>query len=58
MFLDEIVKLSIQLFLILFTLSVMYSRIRYGCHTIQQTIIGGGLGIILGNIIWKNKYIF
>ena len=57
MFLDEIVKLSIQLFLILFTLSVMYSRIRYGCHTIQQTIIGGGLGVILGNIIWKNKYI-
>jgi membrane-associated phospholipid phosphatase len=58
MFIDEIIKISIQIGLILFALSVMYSRVRYGCHTVQQTIIGGSMGLILGRIIWENRYIF
>lgn len=58
MFIDNLTKIFIQTGLILFALSVMYSRVRYGCHTVQQTIIGGSLGIILGRIIWENKYLF
>ena len=58
MFIDNLTKICIQIGLILFALSVMYSRIRYGCHTVQQTIIGGTMGILLGIIIWENKNIF
>ena len=58
MFINEMLKASIQFGLILFALSVMYSRVRYGCHTVQQTIVGGTLGIILGRIIWESRYIF
>jgi membrane-associated phospholipid phosphatase len=58
MFINEMLKALIQFGLIVFALSVMYSRVRYGCHTVQQTIVGGTLGIILGTIIWENKHIF
>lgn len=38
---------------------IMYSRIKLGCHTIQQVIIGGIIGIIFGyltNYFYK-KYL-
>jgi len=57
-FMNEMTKVFIQIGLVVFALSVMYSRVRYGCHTVQQTIIGGSLGVVLGFIIWENKYIF
>lgn len=35
--------------------SVMYSRVYLKCHTIQQIIVGGVLGIILGLQYYNNK---
>tara|TARA_B110000977_G_scaffold8761_1_gene11618 strand:+ start:2514 stop:3068 length:555 start_codon:yes stop_codon:yes gene_type:complete len=34
---------------------VMYSRVYFKCHTIQQVLIGGLLGGILGALYFKNK---
>jgi len=34
---------------------VIYSRIYFKCHTVQQVIIGGLLGGILGALYFKNK---
>ena len=34
---------------------VMYSRVYFKCHTVQQVIIGGLLGGILGALYFKNK---
>lgn len=39
---------------------VMYSRVYWSkCHTIQQVIVGGLIGTLLGYLIYKyKKYIF
>tara|TARA_R110001592_G_scaffold62934_2_gene192642 strand:- start:46 stop:600 length:555 start_codon:yes stop_codon:yes gene_type:complete len=34
---------------------VMYSRVYFKCHTVQQVLIGGLLGGILGALYFKNK---
>ena len=34
---------------------IMYSRIHNKCHTIQQTIAGCIIGLILGNLFFNNK---
>tara|TARA_B110001452_G_scaffold31857_1_gene24876 strand:+ start:2525 stop:3094 length:570 start_codon:yes stop_codon:yes gene_type:complete len=34
---------------------VMYSRVYFKCHTVQQVLIGGLLGCILGALYFKNK---
>jgi len=36
---------------------IMYSRVYSKCHTIQQTLAGSILGIILGNLFFHNKYV-
>lgn len=44
--------------ILLFTfisLSVMYSRIHFNCHTLLQVIIGGLVGFILGKLYYDNK---
>ena len=53
-------KIVSFIFLSFFPLLVMYSRVYWAkCHTIQQVIVGGLMGIIFGCIIFKyNKYIF
>jgi membrane-associated phospholipid phosphatase len=34
---------------------VMYSRVYFKCHTIQQVLIGGLIGGTLGALYFKNK---
>ena len=34
-------------------LLVMYSRVKFGCHTIQQVIFGSTLGLLLGGGFYK-----
>jgi len=46
--------IGIMVFLIL-AVGVMYSRIYFGCHTIQQVFVGGFLGLILGTVFYKKK---
>ena len=36
-------------------LFIMYSRIYLRCHTVQQVIVGGLIGAILGTLYYKNK---
>lgn len=43
------------LLLACFTLFVMYSRVLFKCHTIEQTIIGSLIGICLALILFKYK---
>ena len=38
---------------ILLAISIMYSRIHFNCHTIQQVIIGGVIGLISTVIGWN-----
>ena len=40
---------KILLLCLCFTFYTMYSRVLMNCHTTQQTIIGAGLGCIIGN---------
>ena len=42
---------------ILLAFSVSYSRIYFNCHTIQQTLIGSVIGLILGlmGFYYKDK---
>jgi membrane-associated phospholipid phosphatase len=35
---------------LLMSLYITYSRVSMGCHTIQQVIIGGVLGLLLGTV--------
>ena len=39
----------------LIAIGVMYSRILFNCHTIQQVIFGGIFGIFLGNLYYKHE---
>jgi len=52
-------KFCLFILMLLITIYMAYTRILMNCHTIQQTIIGTVLGIILGHIyffyIKKNK---
>jgi membrane-associated phospholipid phosphatase len=36
-------------------LIVMYSRVHFKCHTVQQVIIGGLIGAGLGSLYFNNK---
>ena len=36
---------------------IMYSRIYSKCHTLQQTLTGGLLGLILGNLFFNNRFL-
>lgn len=36
---------------------IMYSRIYSKCHTLQQTLAGGLLGLILGNLFFNNRFL-
>ena len=49
----------VLLLCISFTFYIMYTRILFGCHTIEQTIIGGIIGIIVGHYYYllANKLI-
>ena len=48
----NIVCISILLCLTLF---IMYSRILFKCHTLEQTLIGALIGIIIGLLLYKYK---
>ena len=32
---------------------VMWSRVHLGCHTIQQTILGSSIGILMGYVVYN-----
>ena len=52
---NQITKiLGISLFIGL-GFAIMYSRLIFRCHTIQQVIIGAILGSILGTLYYKNE---
>ena len=36
---------------------IMYSRVDSKCHTLQQTVAGALIGLILGNIFFNNRYL-
>ena len=36
---------------------IMYSRVYSKCHTIQQTVAGALIGLILGNMFFNNRYL-
>lgn len=36
-------------------IGIMYSRVKFRCHTIQQVILGGIFGSILGKLYYDNK---
>ena len=38
------------------TFLIMYSRIIYKCHTVQQVILGGIIGFVFGNVLWNNRH--
>ena len=43
---------------VLFTslaLGIMYSRVYFKCHTVQQVIVGGLIGGVLGALYYENK---
>jgi len=48
-------KYIVSAILIAITLAVMYSRIALGCHTIQQVIVGGLIGILITVIFKMNE---
>tara|TARA_Y100000389_G_scaffold69001_1_gene65542 strand:- start:3255 stop:3872 length:618 start_codon:yes stop_codon:yes gene_type:complete len=41
--------------LVCLTLFIMYSRILFKCHTLEQTLIGALIGIIIGLLLYKYK---
>jgi len=49
----------ILLLCVSFTFYTMYTRVLFGCHTLEQTIIGGIIGMILGHYYYllSNKLI-
>lgn len=57
--LSENIQKYIILFIIFFTLSVLWSRLYLKCHTIQQVLIGSIFGGILGyyGYIYGNKLV-
>ena len=50
--LEQTTKYIIQSILILLALFIMYSRIHLNCHTIQQVLMGGSIGIFLGYYVY------
>ena len=36
-------------------IGIMYSRVKFRCHTIQQVILGGIFGSIFGKLYYDNK---
>ena len=36
-------------------IGVMYSRVKFRCHTIQQVILGGLFGSIFAKLYYDNK---
>jgi membrane-associated phospholipid phosphatase len=48
-------KYIVSAILIAITLAIMYSRIALGCHTIQQVIVGGLIGILITLIFKINE---
>ena len=51
-------NLNVIILFYLIGFAVMYSRIHYGCHTLQQVIIGGIVGCLNAYVMTKYKYLF
>ena len=51
-------KLTIYLLMTFIGFYVMYSRVKEYWHTIQQTIVGGTIGVILGYFTYKLYVIY
>jgi membrane-associated phospholipid phosphatase len=49
---------KLLLFCLFFTFYTNYTRIHFGCHTVQQTIIGTFIGMIFGHYYFLLSYIF
>lgn len=43
------------IFFTLIAIGIMYSRVLFKCHTVEQVIAGGLIGGILGALYFKNK---
>jgi len=50
------VRIIGSLFIIVSCVSVIYSRILFGCHSILQTITGTIIGLLLGILFFKASY--
>lgn len=46
---DKTKKNYVLLICVLFTFYTMHTRILFGCHTLEQTILGSMIGIIVGH---------
>tara|TARA_X000000368_G_scaffold349922_1_gene290126 strand:+ start:364 stop:912 length:549 start_codon:yes stop_codon:yes gene_type:complete len=51
-------KLSIYSLMIFLGFYVMYSRVKEYWHTVQQTVVGGTIGVILGYFTYKLYVIY
>lgn len=49
----HVYKTYLLAMLMISTMFILYSRLKFRCHTIQQVILGGMLGMLLGNISYK-----
>jgi len=56
--LPQIQKLTIYLLMIFIGFYVMYSRVKEYWHTIQQTVVGGTIGVTLGYFTHKLYVIY
>ena len=50
------VKIIGSIFIIISCVSVIYSRILFGCHSVLQTITGTIIGLLLGILFFKATY--
>ncbi len=51
-------KLSIYVLMIFLSIYVIYGRIKENWHTIQQTVIGGTIGVVLGYFTYKSYIVY
>jgi membrane-associated phospholipid phosphatase len=56
--LSQFQKISIYALMIFLGIYVIYSRIKENWHTIQQTVIGGTIGVLLGYFTYKSYVIY
>ena len=56
--LSQFQKISIYALMIFLGIYVIYSRIKENWHTIQQTVVGGTIGILLGYFTYKSYVIY
>jgi len=53
---SKVVRILGSLFIVATCVSVIYSRILLGCHSVFQTITGTIIGLLLGILFFKASY--